>query len=227
MTQEEAGRRRTEESQRTGGQAFSMSLDNPGRNSAGGFGIGHDGQDEAALSPVMSPEVEKTMQRAQKQTDKSTPAEKGRSGSEEEKPDRTLRTTEEAKSNTLLPVVQEAGEGGESSDRRGSAAREVQRVGNDGTNQSSISHMSSIPGLRRVSPSTVGTGTDMGDDTSVSSPQIADFEAGIHDEDEIPDHVLDREYEKPPRIGSDLIQPQSPLGDNMFKSLDEHMHSAK
>lgn len=78
-----------------------------------------------------------------------------------------------------------------------------------------------------MSPSTVGTATDMGDDTSVSSPQVADFEPEIHDGDQKPDRVLDREYEKPPRIGSDLIQPQSPLGENMFNSLDQHVQSER
>lgn len=224
MTQEEADRRRTEESQRTGGQTVSMSLDNPGRASTAGLGNSHDGQDDVVLSPTLSPEVEKTMRKAQKQTDKATPSEKGRSGSEEEKPDRTLRTTEEVRSSTLLPVVQEAGEGGEQSDKQGSTAGEKHEVSNDDTAPSSVTRSSSIPGLRRVSPSTVGTATDLGDDTSVSSPQVADFESEVHGDDEsIPDHVLDRQFEKAPRIGSDLIQPQSPLGDTLFKSLDEHI----
>lgn len=230
MTQEEADRRRTEESQRTGGQTVSMSLDNPGRSSTGGIGNAHDGQDESPLSPTLNPEVEKTMRKAQKQADKATPSEKGRSGSEEEKPDRTLRTTEEVRSNTLLPVVQEAGEGGEPSDRQSSKDGEKHEASNDDTAPASVTPMSSIPGLRKVSPSTVGTATDFGDDTSVSSPQVADFEPDVHGDDAHetkPDHVLDREYEKPPRIASDLLQPQSPLGDTVFRSLDEHIQTQR
>jgi len=231
MTQEEADRRRTEESQRTGGQAVSMSLDNPGRSSTGGIGNARDGQDESTLSPTLSPEVERTMRKAQKQTDKATPSEKGRSGSEEEKPDRTLKTTEEVRSNTLLPVVQEAGEGGEPGDRQASREGEKHAGNHRDAPPPSVSRMSSIPGLRRVSPSTVGTATDFGDDTSVSSPQLADFEPeilGDYDDDETkPDHVLNREYDKAPRIASDLLQPQSPLGDTVFKSLDENIQAPR
>ncbi|ETN44298.1 uncharacterized protein HMPREF1541_10478 [Cyphellophora europaea CBS 101466] len=61
----------------------------------------------AAKSPPGSPmAVEHTMAKAQKQVDRET-GEKGRRRSEEEKPVRTLLTTEDAKSHTLLPVVSE------------------------------------------------------------------------------------------------------------------------
>lgn len=231
MTQEEAGRRKTEESGRQGEQALSAPSNESGP--ATSSGRGRDGE-SSALSPVMSPDVEKTMRKAQKQADKATPSDKGRSASEEEKPDRTLRTTEESRSNALLPVVQEAGEGGDANAKDDTRREKKNSWSRDEGAVSSPSPLSSIPAVRKVSPSTVGTTTDFGDDTSMSSPQwqAADKEAISQlrlgqEVDDIPDHVLDQEFEKPPRIGSDLIKPQSPLGETVFKSLDAHLEADK
>lgn len=81
------------------------------------------------MSPLSSSPiaVDKTMQRAQKQADKSTGS-KSRRESEEEVPDRTLRTTtihdgevREGRNSTTLPVLEEVGE---ISDTSRSASRE-------------------------------------------------------------------------------------------------------
>ena len=75
--------------------------------------------EKSGRTPPGSPAaVEHTMAKAQKQVDRETGKE-GRRRSEEEKPQRTLLTAEDGKSNTLLPVVSE--ENGEGS-RNGSAA---------------------------------------------------------------------------------------------------------
>ncbi|RVX73723.1 hypothetical protein B0A52_02613 [Exophiala mesophila] len=230
MTQEEAERRKTEESGRHGEQTTSVPSNDPAQ--ATSSGCGRDGESNA-LSPVMSPDVEKTMRKAQKQTDKATPPEKGRSGSEEEKPDRTLRTTEESRSNALLPVVQEAGEGGDSSAKDDTMNEKTEGWTRDEVIVASSSPLPLIPAVRKVSPSTIGTATDFGDDTSTTSPLppgAVDVESSSQirvgqDFDDIPDHVLDRQFEKPPRIASDLIKPQSPLGETVFKSLDAHVES--
>lgn len=231
MTQEEAGRRKTEESSRPGEHALSA----PSNDSvpATSSGRGRDGE-SGAMSPVMSPDVEKTMRKAQKQADKATPSDKGRSASEEEKPDRTLRTTEEGRSNALLPVVQEAGESGDANAKDNTRREKKDGWSWDEGVVSSPTPLSSIPPVRKVSPSTVGTMTDFGDDTSMSSPQrqetdlesISQLRLG-QEVDDIPDHILDREFEKPPRIGSDFIKPQSPLGETVFKSLDAHVEADK
>jgi hypothetical protein len=224
MTQEEAERRQTQESYRSEAPAQSTSIDDPSqfyRSGPSGYGLDPE---PSATSPQRSPAVEKTMRKAQKQADKSTSAEKGRSGSEEEKPDRILRTTEETRGPTLLPVVSEAGEIGEQSEKHTLSPAD-ERAEYDSALSTSPPPMNhpSIPGLRRVSPSTVGTATDMADDTSAPSSPTMGFE---------PDPQMDRDPTqervepirgKPPRIASDLIQPQSPLGDSLMKSMFEHI----
>lgn len=178
--------------------------------------------DPGVHSP-MSPAVQKTMRKAQKQTDKATPPEKGRSGSEEEKPDRTLRT-EESRGPALLPVVSEAGENGEQGDTKLASSPMNEKADYDTELSFSPPRMNSIPGLRKVSPSTVCTATDMADDTSVSSPQAMDFEPGVQtDAESQPEYAEDRWYTKPPRIASDLILPQSPLGESVMKSINDHL----
>ena len=222
MTQEEAERRKTEEGQRPGEYEQPTSAENLHRPSAAGT----DGRrsDTLVHSPPMSPEVEKTMRKAQKQTDKATPAEKGRSGSEEEKPERTLRTAEEPRSSALLPVVQEAGESGEQNDIRATSPASAKEKADHELPHSTFSTSSSIPGLRKVSPSTVATATDIEDDTSLSSPQVMDFEPLSQIGDgPIPEPATAKSFERAPRIGSDLIQPQSPLGETVLKSLNEHL----
>jgi hypothetical protein len=177
------------------------------------------------------------MIKAQKQTDKATPSEKGRSQSEEEKPDRTLKTAEDSRTAMTLPVVSESNESQESSrnpKRALSPPDETEEQLNEKTppQSPSVPTGSSIPGLRKVSPSTVATATDMaGDDTSVSSPQIQgmDDELESHDNDDysrrkkFEDEVV---TEKPPRIASDLIQPHSPLEDSMFRSMDHRLRES-
>lgn len=227
MTQEEAERRKTEEIGRQGDQAIPAQSEDQGQASSSGP---NPDNETSVLSPVLSPDVEKTMRKAQKQTDKATPSDKGRSGSEEEKPDRTLRTAEEVRSNALLPVVQEAGEGGDQNEKHDPMAANGEGLNVDDVSKAPTTRSSSIPALRKVSPSTIGTATDLGDETSMSSPQAGDFEPDSQfgrDRESIPDHVLDREYEKPPRIGSDLIKPQSPLGENFFESLNQHVEPGK
>ncbi|KAK7888091.1 Phosphatidylinositol-4-phosphate 5-kinase [Exophiala xenobiotica] len=219
MTREEAGRRKTEESRRSGVQAPGLSMESQRP-------IPEDGQgtirDSSMQSPPMSPAVEKTMRKAQKQTDKSTSAEKGRRGSEEEKPDRILRTTEESRGPTLLPVVSEAAENGEQSEKRALSPPDESREYEHHLSASPAPMDRSVPGLRKVSPSTVDTATDMADDTSVSSLQAIDCAPAVQSETANQDRSANR-YQKPPRIGSDLIQPHSPFSESLMKSMHEHL----
>lgn len=227
MTQEEAVRRRTGESYRVGEQIPSTSLENLGSPSiiAHGGPSAEDGSVEQ--SPSMSPAVEKTMRKAQKQADKATPAEKGRSRSEEEKPDRTLGTTDEPRSSATLPVVSESGESRGSSEKRALSPPNEADEMDAAAYSSSIPRNASIPGVRRVSPSTVATATDMEDNTSISSPQAIDFEPSspLDDGESVQEQKSEESFKKPPRIGSDLIQPQSPLEFSVMKSLDQQLRS--
>ncbi|KPI44944.1 Phosphatidylinositol 4-phosphate 5-kinase its3 [Cyphellophora attinorum] len=88
-------------------------------NASSSLDVDRTNEKLAGRSPPGSPmAVEHTMAKAQKQVEKETGKE-GRRRSEEEKPQRTLLTAEDAKSNTLLPMVsEETGEGGS---RNGSA----------------------------------------------------------------------------------------------------------
>ncbi|KAK4937966.1 Phosphatidylinositol-4-phosphate 5-kinase [Elasticomyces elasticus] len=221
MTREEAERRKTEESRRSGVQTSALSMDSQREAYQSGSITEH--------GTSMSPAVEKTMQKAQKQTDKATPAGKGRSESEDEKPERTLRTAEDSRSASLLPVVAEAGESSSQSSRKRALSPADERPEYDSELSTSPPPMDhSIPGLRKVSPSTIGTASDMADDTSLSSPQVADFEHSTHtDGDSVPEYDIDRTFDrrpdKPPRLGSDLIQPYSPLSESLMQSIHEHM----
>ncbi|EXJ88485.1 1-phosphatidylinositol-4-phosphate 5-kinase [Capronia coronata CBS 617.96] len=257
MTQEEVERRATQESYRTAERPQTSSVENLGQAStaanAGSQGGGHHHQPESTeMFPAFNPAVEKTMRKAFKQADKATPPEKGRRKSEEEKPERILRTVEEPKTSALLPVVSEAGENGEPGSekrfRSSTEPEENEKVGFSEAGPSAAPATNfSIPGLRKVSPSTVGTATDwQEDDTSMSSPSHAiDAEYYLSSQQE--DHYDDRNDEgegdgdgdhdgdsgidyfgsekrtrdKPPRLASDLILPQSPLGETLMKSLDE------
>ncbi|EXJ57239.1 1-phosphatidylinositol-4-phosphate 5-kinase [Cladophialophora yegresii CBS 114405] len=220
MTQEEAQRRATQESRRTGEQLAvqSPSAENLGRPSD-------------ATSPIgQSPAVEKTMIKAQKQMDKATSSEKGRGQSEEEKLDRTLKTAEDSRTAMTLPVVSESNESQESSRNQKRALSPPDETEEERQERTpSQSPSAPTAGLRKVSPSTVATGTDMvGDDTSVSSPQTqtVDFEPESRSDDDdgySRRKDFDELSKKPPRIASDLIQPHSPLEDSMFKSLDHQL----
>ena len=221
MTQEEAHRRETQESQRIGEQipVQSASTENLGRTSD-------------AASPIeQSAAVEKTMRKAQKQTDKANPPEKSRTQFEAEKPERTLKAAEDPRIPMTLPVVSESGESADSignQKRALSPPNEAEEEGERTPSHSSLMQRSSTPGLRKVSPSTIATASDMeGDDTSVSSPQThpVDSEPASHDDDDYPSQKeeVDHVSEKPPRIQSDLIQPHSPLEDSVFKSLDHQV----
>lgn len=190
MTQEEVERRQTHESYRTGDRLQTSSVENLGPTTtahSGVHGYGHQ-QEATETFPAFNPAVEKTMRKAFKQADKTTPPEKGRRKSEEEKPERILRTVEEPKTAALLPVVSEAGENGEPSEKRVlSSADESDRSGVESPDRfgfesppSVVTTNFSIPGLRKVSPSTVGTATEMQDDTSVSSPHVMDGEKLSH-----------------------------------------------
>ncbi|KIW48318.1 uncharacterized protein PV06_00920 [Exophiala oligosperma] len=220
MTQEEADRRRAQDSRPSGTQTQNFSIDSQRQLPR----ESHGSDREASVhSPPMSPgAVEKTMRKAQKQTDKSTPADKGRRGSEEEKPERILRTTEESKGPTLLPVVSEAGENGDHNEKRLLNAPDERSECKGPLSASPEPIAPSIPGLRRVSPSTVATATDIADDTSISSPDVVDFADPCQPEEREKgvDNVLGK---KPPRIASDLIQPQSPFGDGLLQSMQERM----
>lgn len=225
MTREEAERRKTEESHRPVEQMQGSSVENLGRPSTAGHGVEHE---SAVQSPPMSPSVEKTMRKAQKQTDKATPAEKGRSKSEEEKPERTLRTTEEARGAATLPVVAEAGESGESNEKQPpSPPEETEEDLSKLRSESPVSmNCSTIPVVRKVSPSTVGPATDTKDDTSMSSPHAMDFEPGSQIDDESVSVRMSEERPKnPPRIASDLVQPQTPLEDSVMRSLNEKIRA--
>ncbi|KAJ9615298.1 Phosphatidylinositol-4-phosphate 5-kinase [Cladophialophora chaetospira] len=226
MTQEEAHRRETQESHRVG-ELIPV-------QHASAENLGH------ATSPtsptVRSPAVEKTMEKAQKQTDKATPSNKSRSQSEEEKPERTLKTAEDPKISMTLPVVSESTESVDSKDQKRalSPPDEAEEENEKSPPHSSSAPASSLtPGLRKVSPSTVATATDMDeDDTSVSSPPThgMDFESESPDEDDYRKRQQDSAHEvraKPPRIASDLIQPHSPLEDSMFNPLDHHVRDSQ
>jgi hypothetical protein len=226
MTKEEAQRRETQESHRVGEQipVQSASAENLSPLS-----------NVASPTEHESPAVEKTMRKAQKQADKATSPEKGRYQSEEEKPDRTLKTTEDTRVSMTLPIVSESGESGESSVNQKRALSppdeaEEEEHEKTPTRSSSIPTSSSVPGLRKVSPSTFATATDTGeDDTSISSPQThaADLESDFpEDDDDYSKQSTEMEQQasqKPPRIASDLIQPQSPLEDSVFRSLDHQL----
>ena len=120
MTKEEAERRQTHESARSEpvSTAITRSRGNSGNQHLGigtATSSGMDGTDslEREKSPPGSPiAVERTMQKAQKQVNKETNPDKGRRRSEEEKPQRTLLTTDDA--DRTLPVVSE-----ESSEKNG------------------------------------------------------------------------------------------------------------
>lgn len=176
----------------------------------------------AAKSPPGSPmAVEHTMAKAQKQVDRET-SEKGRRRSEEEKPQRTLLTTEDANRNTLLPVVSE--ENGESS-RNGSAsasrahsqsqssrqqgeeedgdvARELRRQGTEG-----IKIVENNPGetdcrgYEKVSVQMPGPGHGAQYDPDWESPTVDSGE-----------NRKSHQRSKAPRINSDVIPPFSPFG---------------
>ncbi|KIW20041.1 hypothetical protein PV08_00616 [Exophiala spinifera] len=216
MTQEEVERRKTQDGRPSETQTQNFSVDiqrQPPREIHGGEGEGF------VQSPTMSPmAVETTMRKAQKQTDKSTPDDKGRSGSEEEKPERILRTTEESRGPTLLPVVSEAGENGDNNEKRGLSAQDERGEGPLSASSEPIPPL--IPGLRKVSPSTVATATDTVDDTSISSPDVVDF-ANSSPPEECEKEAVKVLREKPPRIASDLIQPQSPFGEGLLHSMQE------
>jgi hypothetical protein len=228
MTSEEAQRRETQETNRVGERIPVRSASS--ENLAGA---------SDATSPLEreSPAVERTMRKAQKQTDKATPAEKGRSGSEEEKPDRVLRTTDDSRASMTLPVVSESNENVGLSEKRAlSPPDEAEEEENEKTppQSSSAPTSSSTPGLRKVSPSTVATASDMDeDDTTVSSPPAhqGEFDPQVHDDDDY-DHsqrhsqMVDEISEKPPRIASDLIQPRSPLEASMFSGLDHQLRDS-
>ena len=215
MTREEAGRRETQESHRVGDHVpvQAGSAENLGSMSA-------------AASPTEreSPAVEKTMRKAEKQADIATPLNKSWSEDEAEKPDRTLKTTEDSRATMTLPVVSETSESRESSRVETRALSPPDEAEEE--IETRAAPPNSIPGLRKVSPSTVASATDREDDTSVSSPQTCpmDFEAETEDDEYHSKHDTGREEEistKPPRIGSDLIQPHTPLEDSMFRSLDQ------
>jgi 1-phosphatidylinositol-4-phosphate 5-kinase len=229
MTREEAVRRKTEETQRGGESGISPVTDTRQSHEKA-----HQFPEGSAVSPILAPEVEKTMQKAQKQTDKATSTEKGRIGSEEEKPDRTLKTTEEPRTAALLPVVQEAGEGDHGSKQGSTSVSRTETNEEESRFATDVAATRSVPGLRKVSPSTVGTASEMGDETTMSSPQEAEYEYEADSDsdgyrDSVPDHILDKEFQRqrPPRLGSDLIQPHSPfMEDSVFESLDVRMRDS-
>ncbi|EXJ78106.1 1-phosphatidylinositol-4-phosphate 5-kinase [Capronia epimyces CBS 606.96] len=222
MTPEEVERRGTLESYRTGEHAQTSSVENLGQFTTASPDDYGQQQEPAEKVPPLSPNVEKTMRKAQKQADKATPAEKGRRKSEEEKPERILRTLEEPKTSTLLPVVSEAGENGEPSEKRTlSSADESEDFGLEPP-PSGATRNFAIPDLRKVSPSTVGTATDMQDEPSEIGSYAGDFEPPSQVENEWGrNHVSEEKRDKPPRLASDLIQPQSPLGEALMASLND------
>lgn len=130
MTKEEAERRKRETGENPLSEVAPIglaasqrtSLNNPlppSKPNSMSLDVDRTNEKLAGRSPPGSPmAVEQTMAKAQKQVDRET-SEKGRRRSEEEKPSRTLLTTEDQKSNTLLPAVSE--ENGENGSRSGSA----------------------------------------------------------------------------------------------------------
>jgi len=117
MTKEEAQRRATQESEQLVTDAYNVL-----HNHHNLLKTSSDGAVDGAIShsPRNDFEVEKTLEKAQKSTDRQT-SEKGRQRSEnEDVPDRTLMThTTEARVSTTLPIVQE--------DQEGSSSRQSSR----------------------------------------------------------------------------------------------------
>ena len=137
MTKEESERRQTNESSRTDTMASVIRSRQDSKPQSAPLGVNMDGAadirdtflgvnhvDDPAGSPAA---VERTMEKAQKATDKQTGSE-GRRRSEEEKPSRTLQTTEEQRGNALLPVVTEGKEDADSEggSRGASTTRELE-----------------------------------------------------------------------------------------------------
>jgi len=111
MTQEEAERRAHQEGQQTEEVNAHNTLHHhhiPPRHSTDGA----DGHVEIPPHPRNDREVEKTLEAAERSTDAQT-GRKGRTRSEEDKPDRTLLThrhADEGRGSTTLPIVQEGKE---------------------------------------------------------------------------------------------------------------------
>lgn len=184
MTKEEAGRRKTLEGARSDVDAHNVLHHHHIPHSP----IGDD--DQSPTSPRGS-EVERTMQKAQKATDKQT-SEKGRKVEEEEKPDRTLTTSrDEGRATVTLPVVQESAEG--NSDVSGQSERQMSTI--------SDMRMTSSRVEERL------TFIDSGKESSGASDGV-----------EVQDQAMDEKSEFP-RLGSDLIPTLQPLSSN--QQLDE------
>lgn len=161
-------------------------------------------------SPRDDMEVEKTLDEAQKSTDKQT-SEKGRRRSEEEKPDRTLLTytneprASETRGSMTLPVVQEARE---NSSDRGSQKEEPSDHNDQQRHQAPNPTRVQNHESEHMVEYTV-TGDDRGNN-GLKDFIIAPLDA--QDRSETDKQGEDsRRVSKPPRIGSGIIPTLSPL----------------
>ena len=142
MTKEESDRRQTNDSGRTDTMASAMRSRQNSKPQNAPLGVNMDGPAETRdtllginhvdVPPGSPAAVERTMEKAQKATDKQTGSE-GRRRSEEEKPSRTLQTMDEQRSSALLPVVTEGKEDAESEggSRGVSTTRELDDISNE------------------------------------------------------------------------------------------------
>lgn len=154
-------------------------------------------------SPRNEFEVEKTLEEAQKSTDKQT-GEKGRRRSEEEKPDRTLLTHTEPRLSATLPVVQETREtSSQRSSRNGEDSDRVNEKNEDHPQGGSQNHESDHKVEYSVTSDDEGEG-------KLQDFVVAPLNSKEHCEPEAIDADSKR-VSKPPRIGSGIIPTLSPM----------------
>jgi Phosphatidylinositol-4-phosphate 5-Kinase len=258
MTKEEAARRQTHDSIRSEALSAVVRSRHNSRGQQLGNGIdgthsqshsrqtGSQGRDRLGIpdhpgdrekSPPGSPvAVEKTMQKAQTQTNKETSGGKdGRRRSEEEKPQRTLLAAEDGKANALLPVVSE-----ENLDERKGSTASSRSIRIDGQACRSPSPMAKgdNEGIRMVSASTMRDS----DEDHMRDPQQSHNQANRdgdidvdgsrdrRDEDmnqEWDEKQIENERErgrsKPPRLDSGLLPKISPIEERagwMMNNMD-------
>ena len=218
MTKEESERRQTHESNRSEpiSNIVTRSRGNSNNQQLGIGTAASSGMDGATSerqrhldrekSPPGSPvAVERTMQKAQKQVNKETNTEKGRRRSEEEKPSRTLLTTEQ--SDRVLPIVSEE------------SMTDV-RNGGDGTIDVDVAK-ERVSGIKRgeaIRMVSASTKRDSGEENERERERRSEETNGDVDEKSFEPR---RGREKPPRLDSGLIPSVSPIDETTrWESMD-------
>ena len=249
MTKEESDRRQTNDSSRTDTMASVMRSRQNSKPQNAPLGVNMDGITDTRdtllginhvdVPPGSPAAVERTMEKAQKATDKQTGSE-GRRRSEEEKPSRTLQTMDEQRSSALLPVVTEGKEDAESEggSRGASTTRELDDTSNEKLPPPAhdTRRGRSSEGIRLVSNASSNAEKDSDDHARQEMQQIQgeftttkecwngskvqdQVDRSPHEKEEDDDDVDEKEpashevvgRSKPPRINSDLIPRMSPL----------------